>query len=140
MAVVQPVVIHLFGASYAPSVDIFYIHAWSSLAVALTYARYRWLAVLELNTMAPVVTGIGLLTSSALNFVLIPQYGAAGAAVATLLSYTLSGYVLSWIFPSLRGIALLQTRAFWPWARLYRLAVSVARGPGAASNPGTKVT
>lgn len=140
MAVVQPVVIHLFGASYAPSVDIFYIHAWSSLAVALTYARYRWLAVLGLNSMAPVVTGIGLLMSSVLNVLLISSYGAAGAAVATLLSYTLSGYVLSWIFPSLRGIALMQTRALWPWARLFRLALSVARGLPAPSSTGSKAT
>jgi O-antigen/teichoic acid export membrane protein len=137
VAVVQPLVLHLFGASYGPSVDIFYIHAWSSLAIALTYARYRWLAVLELNTMAPLVTGIGLLTSTALNMLLIPTYGAAGAAVATLVAFTLSGYGLSWLFPSLRGIARLQTRALWPWGRLYRLGRSLARTPATASNPGT---
>ena len=136
IAVVQPLVLHLFGASYGPSVDIFYIHAWSSLAIALTYARYRWLAVLDLNTMAPVVTGIGLLVSTALNVVLIPRYGAAGAAVATLIAFSLSGYALSWIFPSLRGIARLQTRALWPWGRLYHLAITVLRAPAAAASPG----
>jgi PST family polysaccharide transporter len=138
VAVVQPVVVHLFGASYGPSVDIFYIHAWSSLAIALAYARYRWLAVLELNTMAPVVTGIGLLASTALNALLIPRYGAAGAAVSTLVAFTLSGYGLSWLFPSLRGIARMQTRALWPWWRLYHLASDVLRAPTPVVSSGNK--
>jgi O-antigen/teichoic acid export membrane protein len=117
----------LFGSSYGESVNIFYLHAWSSIAIALNYARYRWLAVSDLHRFAPIVTGIGLLTSTALNVLLIPRYGAIGAAAATVVSYFFSGYLLSFLIPSLRTIGQYQTRALWPWGRLYRVARDLVR-------------
>jgi len=34
-------------------------------------------------------------------------------------SYFLSGYVTSLCFKELQGIGRMQTKAFWPWPRLY---------------------
>jgi O-antigen/teichoic acid export membrane protein len=127
IAIVKPLILALFGSSYGESVNIFYLHAWSSIAIALNYARYRWLAVSDLHRFAPIVTGIGLLTSTALNVLLIPRYGAIGAAAATVVSYFFSGYLLSFLIPSLRTIGHYQTRALWPWGRLYRVARDLVR-------------
>ena len=109
----------VFGAGYGRSVDIFYLHAWSSVAIAMNSARYRWLAVVGLQRHAPTVTIVGLVANVALNLVLIPAMGAMGAAIATLVSYFISGYLASFFLPELREIGRMQTRALWPWRRLY---------------------
>ena len=109
----------VFGAGYGRSVDIFYLHAWSCIAVAMNSARYRWLAVVGLQRHAPTVTIVGLVANVALNLVLIPAMGAMGAAIATLVSYFISGYLASFFLPELREIGRMQTRALWPWRRLY---------------------
>lgn len=115
----RPAIHLMFGAGYENAINIFYLHAWSCVAIALNTARHRWLATLGLQRYAPSVTGIGLIINVAMNFVLIPQFGALGAALATVVSYFISGYISSFFFVALRDIANMQTKALWPWARLY---------------------
>jgi polysaccharide transporter, PST family len=110
----------LLGAPYRRSVDLFQVHSWSCVGLALSHARYKWLAASGLQKLAPWVTLIGLALSVGLNLVLIPSYGGMGAAVATVVAYQCSGYLVSWLFPALRPVARMQTLAFWPWGRLYR--------------------
>lgn len=114
-----PVINAVFGVGYERSVSIFYIHAWSCVAIAMNTARHRWLAAVGLQRYAPTVTVIGLVINVMMNLVLIPLFGAVGAAIATVISYFLSGYFSSFLFPALREIGQMQTRALWPWARLY---------------------
>jgi PST family polysaccharide transporter len=119
LALAAPVINVVFGEHYAPSVQIFYLHAWSCVAIAMNTARHRWLAAVALQRYAPIVTGIGLIVNIAMNLALIPSMGALGAAIATVVSYFLSGYLTSiWLAP-LREIGWMQTRALWPWSRLY---------------------
>lgn len=122
LAVAAPVIATLFGDAYRPSAEIFHLHAWSCLAIALNTARHRWLAVVGLQRHAPTVTIIGLLLNVAMNLVLIPRLGAYGAAIATVVSYFVSGYLTSLFLPPLRDIGRMQTRALWPWGRLFAAA------------------
>lgn len=120
-----PVINAVFGAGYERSVDIFYLHAWSCVAIAMNAARHRWLATVGLQRYAPAVTVFGLAINVAMNLVLIPAMGAVGAAIATVASYFISGYLSSFMLPPLREIGRMQTRALWPWARLYASAHSL---------------
>lgn len=115
----EPVINAVFGPGYERSVDIFYLHAWSCVAIAMNTARHRWLAAVGLQRFAPTVTIIGLVINVAMNLVLIPAMGAVGAAIATVVSYFISGYLSSFFLPSLREIGRMQTYALWPWHRLY---------------------
>lgn len=108
----------VFGDTYQPSVLVFHLHAWSCIAIAMNTARHRWLATVALQRYAPTVTIIGLLSNVVLNLMLIPTMGAVGAAVSTIVSYFVSGYLSSFLLPPLRGIGVMQTRALWPWGRL----------------------
>jgi len=114
-----PVIGAVFGKDYQPSVQIFYLHSWSCVAVAMNTARHRWLATVGLQRYAPTVTVIGLAINVAMNLALIPSMGASGAAIATVVSYFLSGYLTSILLAPLREIGWMQTRALWPWNRLY---------------------
>ena len=112
----------LFGEQYHRTVDIFHIHAWSCIGIAMAHARYKWMAASGLQRYAPAVTLVGLVLAIGLNAVLIPSLGGLGSAIATVIAYACSGYLASFAIPSLRPVASVQTRALWPWLRLYRLA------------------
>jgi polysaccharide transporter, PST family len=110
----------LLGTPYRRTVDLFQVHSWSCVGLAMTHARFKWFAACGLQRLAPWVTLIGLGLSVALNLLLIPQYGAMGAAIATVAAYLCSGYLVSFLFPVLRPVAKMQTLALWPWGRLFR--------------------
>jgi len=114
-----PMISLVFGSGYDRSISIFYLHAWSCIAIGMTAARHRWLATIGLQRYAPTVTIIGLVINVAMNLLLIPAHGAMGAAIATVVSYFISGYLSSFFLPALRDIGRMQTRALWPWGRLY---------------------
>ncbi len=118
-AIAAPAINVVFGEHYKASVDIFYLHAWSCVAIAMNTARHRWLAAVAMQRYAPTVTAMGLAVNVAMNVALIPSMGAMGAAIATVVSYFLAGYLTSLWFAPLREIGLMQTRALWPWGRLY---------------------
>jgi O-antigen/teichoic acid export membrane protein len=118
----EPVITAVFGLGYDRSVNIFYLHAWSCVAIAMNTTRHRWLATVGLQRYVPVVTMIGLVVNVAMNLVLIPSLGAMGAAIATVVSYFLSAYLSSFMFPQLRETGRMQTYALWPWLRLYAAA------------------
>lgn len=110
----------LLGGPYLRSVDLFIVHSWSCVGLALAHARYKFMAATGLQAMAPVVTLMGLVLAILLNLALIPRFGAMGAAVAIVISYFTSGYLVSFLFVALRPAARMQTLALWPWVRLYR--------------------
>ena len=117
----------IFGDGYQKSIDVFYVHSWSCIAIAMNTARHRWLATLQLQRYIPIVTTIGLGSNIICNLFLIPEYGAIGAAYATLISYFISGYACSFVFPSLKPVGWEQTRALFPWIRLYRIYKGMGR-------------
>ena len=129
---IRPVVETLFGPSYEQAIDIFHLHSWSCIAIGANEARHRWMGTLDLQRYAPLVTSLGLLLNIAMNAVLIPLLGAKGAAITTVVSYFVSGYVSSFFIRPLRGLGLSQTRAFWPWARLLGAARVWHRARGVA--------
>lgn len=116
--IAEPLIFSIFGEAYRRSVEIFHLHAWSCIPIAMNTARHRWFATVGLQRFAPIVTIVGLILNVALNAVLIPMHGAIGAAIATLLSYTVAGYLTSFALQPLREIGRMQTRALWPWSRL----------------------
>ncbi|HPM49012.1 MAG TPA: flippase [Methylotenera sp.] len=114
----RPVIEFVFGESYQSSIQIFYLHAWSCVAIAMNTARHRWFAAIGLQRYAPIVTVLGLFVNVLMNLALIPSLGAMGAAITTVASYFISGYLASFMFYELREIGWMQTRALWPWSRL----------------------
>ena len=114
-----PIIRLLFGDQYGGAVGIFNVHVWSCLPIALAVARFRYLVThkLQIYESFSVLLGAGL--NIALNLVLIPRNGAMGAAIATLISYVVAGYLTSFIFPKLRHYGFIQTRALFPFRRLW---------------------
>lgn len=110
----------VFGEAYRRSAEVFQLHAFTCLGVAMAHARMKWLVAAGWERAGLVLTAFGLALAVLLHAILIPRAGAIGAATASVLSHVVSGYLASWVMPSLRDVAAMQTRALWPWVRLAR--------------------
>lgn len=77
----------LFGDDYVGSVTILRVHIWASVAVFLGVASSQYFTAERQQKMSLYRTLMGLIVNVVLNFLLIPIYGAMGAAIATLVSY-----------------------------------------------------
>ncbi len=102
----------LFGPAYAPSAIIMAIIFWSGPVVFPNTSRSQlWVTQGKLVLDLPSVATTTLLQLS-LSAVLIPRYGAVGAACAMTGAQWLSFYGLAAFVPVLRRGSLCQWRAF----------------------------
>ncbi|MCG6960957.1 MAG: flippase [Ignavibacteriaceae bacterium] len=85
----------LYGTEYINSAPVLTIYIWAGVAVFLGVASSQYLINENLTKLAFVRNLIGMIVNVILNFLLIPGYGIIGAAIATLISYTLLSFVLS---------------------------------------------
>jgi len=105
----------LFGAPFRASGPVLALHVWAAPAVFLAVAQSHWFVARGRQRDLMVRTLFGAVSNVALNAVLIPRYGAPGAAVASLVSQTLAAFALNAIVPSTRELFRMQMRAFLPF-------------------------
>ena len=70
------------------------IHVWAGLFVAMEVASSRWLINDGFAKMIMYRAIISAVVNIVLNYVLIPIHGPVGAAWATVVSYSVSGFIL----------------------------------------------
>jgi len=102
----------LFGYEYADSAKVLAIHIWAGVFVFYGTSRGRWIIVENLQKKAIVVHVIGALLNIILNILLIPMYGSMGAAVATLLSYSITTVITGYCIKEFRLQLLLFLKSF----------------------------
>jgi O-antigen/teichoic acid export membrane protein len=100
----------LYGDAYAPSASILQIHVWSLVITSIGTAAGAWMIFEGLARVELVFSIVAVLTNILLNVVLIPSYGALGAAWATLAA---SGPVLllRFIYRPTRPTSLMMLEA-----------------------------
>lgn len=86
-----PLMLTLFGASFADSGPVLAVHVWASVFVFLGVASGKWFLAENLQIMVLQRAGLGVVANVVLNYTLIPLYGPIGAAWATVVSYALAG-------------------------------------------------
>jgi O-antigen/teichoic acid export membrane protein len=104
----------LFGEAYAPAGTILSIYMWSSVFVYLGVANGRWLIAENLQVFRMRALTTAAIINIVLNYVFIKLIGLEGAALATLVSYSFSGY-FCFLFSA-------RTRpTFWQLTRSFNL-------------------
>lgn len=111
----------IFGSEYSGAILILRIHIWSLLFVYLGVAQSVWIIATNNTKVSFVATATGAVVNIILNLILIPRYQAAGAAIATLISYAISGYLINFFIKNARSVGILQTNAFSPLLLLHEL-------------------
>lgn len=125
IALAAPWVVRLaYGDAFATAGPILAVHIWSSVFVFLGVARGQWLVNERLSGFYLATTLAGALVNVLLNFVAIPRWGGLGAAWATLISYAMAAWLVSFFHPAVRATAIMQTRALlipvFVWRYLWR--------------------
>lgn len=107
-----PILIQLlYGLSFGPAAKILVVHAWAAIFMFLGIIQTGYEVTVRLTWWTAARTAAGALSNVALNFMLIPRFGAIGAAVATLIAFAGSGFFFNALHPASRPIFIMQARA-----------------------------
>ena len=79
---------YLYGYSYLEAVPILNLHIWATPFVCIGVFSSQWYIVNGCQNINLIWTFIGAILNILLNVILMPKFGAYGAAVATLFSYS----------------------------------------------------
>ncbi|WP_394146925.1 flippase [Shewanella atlantica] len=112
MTLLAPVLVPLlFGDTYYSVIPVLQIHIWAGVFIFMRALLSKWLLIEDIPKYSLVTHGSGAVINLLLNILLIPNYGAVGAAWATLVSYAMASYVGLFIFPKTRCMGMLMTRS-----------------------------
>jgi len=99
----------LFGTAFAEATPILAILVWAGVWVNIGVVRTYILITEDVVHYSMWSTLIGAGVNVGLNLLLIPSMGAAGCAIATLVSYFISAYLTSFFFNLSVPIGKMQT-------------------------------
>jgi PST family polysaccharide transporter len=114
LLILAPLLIEtLYGIQYSESTAVLQVHVWAAVAVFLGVASSQYFTAEGKQKLSLYRTLLGLAVNIGMNFLLIPRYGALGAAVATLVSYFVATFS---VFFTRDGVsqARLMVRALNP--------------------------
>ena len=115
----RPIILLLYGASYAPAVNPLRILTWLTAFSYLGVARNAWIVCTNRQKLLKYVYFGGALSNVILNLLLIPRWGASGAAVASLAAQMTTSLIVPLFIPALRENAVMMLEAF-AWKGLRR--------------------
>jgi O-antigen/teichoic acid export membrane protein len=115
------VFVPLFGQDYAPALPMYYVLAVNIVFVSVGVARGAMLTIRGWLWTSSVTTAIGAVINILLNLLLIPRYGALGAAWATLFSYWVAAHGMTFVLPWLRPTGHMLNRSLNPVGACARL-------------------
>ncbi|TDG12754.1 flippase [Seongchinamella unica] len=104
----------LFGAPYAAAGPVLAVHVWTSFFVFLGVASSRWFVAEGQQLLLLQKTVLGAAVNVILNLILIPQYGAIGAAWTTVFSYSVSDLFADLIHRETRAMFLMKIKVLNP--------------------------
>ncbi len=111
----------LYSAEYAGASAILIIHIWSSIFVFHRTMISRWILMEELLMFSVLSQAFGAVSNVVLNYYFIPSYGGAGAAFATLISYSMASYFSLLFMSKTRHVFVMVTLSYIaPFRYLYK--------------------
>lgn len=113
----------LYGQEYAEAAKVLSIQIWAGIAVAMSYVHSRWLLAENLQKYGLYYTLTGAVVNILLNFLLIPRYGPAGAAWATLATQ-IGLLPIQLFFKRARGNFLMMLNVVAAPARILRAGIN----------------
>ena len=116
-----PIMTTLFGAAYAEAGAVLAIHIWAAVFVFLGLASGKWFIAEGRQILNLQRTLIGALVNIGLNVVLIPEYGALGAAWATVIAYGFAAFLFDLAQKVTRPLFMMKLATLNPVAATRRI-------------------
>ena len=105
-------IIHiLYGKEFFNAGIVLSIHIWALVFISLAISSGKFLTAKNMEKKVFYRNMLGLVINLLLNFLLIPKYGITGAAIATLASWIVAGYIYDIFDKDVRYMFFLKTRA-----------------------------
>ena len=104
----------IYGMGYMSAVSVLMIPIWSRLFSLLGLLRTTWMRCEDCEQYVKYFVGLGAIMNVVLNSLLIPQLGADGAAIATLITEIGSSLLISMWYKKTRPL----TSVIWDALRL----------------------
>lgn len=108
----KPVVLLIYGESFIESVNVLVILIWSKTFALIGTIKAIWLTMENLGKYQVYFVGIAALLNVLFNLLLIPIFGAIGAAIATLIAEVLSSIFAILLFKKTRPLFSIIVEAF----------------------------
>lgn len=107
----HPIVSLVFGQDYIAAAPVLTIQVWAGCFVFLGVARQVWIIAEGYTLAALGFSVVGAIANVLLSLLLIPRSHEVGAAIATLIAYFISDYLVFVIYPPFRRIGVMMTRS-----------------------------
>lgn len=104
----------LYGENYLPAIPVLQILVWSTAFSYMGVVRNIWILGEEKHNILWLINLSGAIASILLNFLLIPAWGACGAAVASVLTQIFTNMVMGFILKPVRPNNRLLLRGMDP--------------------------
>ena len=98
----------MYGAEFLPSCQALYLLLPGTLAMCVYMILSRYFTSKNKQQVTIMAGIIGLTVNVALNLILIPRFGIAGAAIATTSSYSITAFLMLFCFVRESGCELLE--------------------------------
>lgn len=105
-------IVLVYGVEYEPSANLLKIIAWYTIFSYLGVARNAWIVCTNNQKYLKHMYFSAAIANVIMNLIFIPIWGAAGAAVASLLTQILTGMVLPCFIKQMRPNVKLMAEAF----------------------------
>jgi O-antigen/teichoic acid export membrane protein len=92
----------IFGSNFINAESALKIYIWSTVFVFIGSVNGKWLLTENYYKYIFINTLLGALLNILLNFLLIPLYGISGAAIATIISYAFSSFIVLFFWKKTR--------------------------------------
>lgn len=110
----KPVMMILYGEAFLPAVPVLRIEAWILALSNLGAVRNVWILAEEKHHILWVINLCGVCANVVLNVFMIPVWGAAGAAFASVLTQFVTNFVTGFLISPIRRNNLLILRSLHP--------------------------
>lgn len=112
VSLLAPVIVQIiYGPQFSESSSILVIHIWTSVFVFVGFASNQQLVLEHLVNISFYRTLFGVASNILFNLILIPVWGAKGAAISTLIAQAFSSWLSNYFFKEARPIFWLNVYA-----------------------------
>lgn len=120
MTFISPFILKLlYGDGMEKSSIILSIHIWTSLFIFLGAFSSKWLYAKGWIALDIYKTVLAAIVNITLNLLIIPKYGAVGAAIVSMLSYFIANFIFFYMVGKTRSLFFMQLCSlkyiFAPW-------------------------
>lgn len=114
----------LYGDVYIQAAEILTIQIWAGVFVAMGVARGKWLLAENLQHVGYWYVGIAMIVNVFGNLLMIPIWGAVGAAYATVLAQATAAIIAPYLFKRTRVSSIMLLNSLNPLGWLKMLSVN----------------